>query len=47
MVWLAQQPDDELRSGAVEAARTLDLPLTTIDVGTARLESALATALSL
>jgi hypothetical protein len=41
-VWLAQQPDAELRTLAQQAAARLGLPLTVIPTGTGRLESALA-----
>lgn len=42
MVWLAQEPDDELRALAVEAARSIDLPLTVVDTGNTGLERELA-----
>ena len=42
VVWLAQQPDDELRALAEHAADQLGLPLTVVETGDARLESALA-----
>jgi hypothetical protein len=45
MVWLAQRPDDELRRLASRAADILGLPLTELDVGDHRLETALAGAL--
>jgi hypothetical protein len=38
VVWLAQQPDDELASLARQAAAALGLPLTRVDVGTRGLE---------
>jgi hypothetical protein len=41
VVWLAQEPDDELRAMAEDAAAVLGLPLTVVPTGTARLESAL------
>ncbi len=41
VVWLAQQPDDELRALAQEAADRLGLPLTTVETGTSGLERAL------
>ena len=46
VVWLAQQPDDELAGLAHEAAGVLGLPLTTVDVGTSGLERELATLLT-
>lgn len=42
VVWLAEQPDDELRRLAEEAADVLGLPLTVVDAGQSGLESALA-----
>lgn len=42
VVWLAEQPDDELRRLAAEAAATIGLPLTVVDAGQAGLEAALA-----
>jgi hypothetical protein len=42
VVWLAQQPDDELRRLADEAAATLGLPLTVVETGHDGLEHALA-----
>jgi hypothetical protein len=42
VVWLAQAPDDELRSLAEAAAARLGLPLTVVDTGHAGLEQALA-----
>jgi hypothetical protein len=41
VVWLAQQPDDELRGLAEHAAERLGLPLTVVETGDARLEAAL------
>ena len=41
VVWLAQQPDDELRALAGHAAERLGLPLTVVETGDARLEAAL------
>ena len=42
VVWLAQQPDDELRRLAREAADRIGLPLTTVETGHTGLERALA-----
>lgn len=42
VVWLAQQPDAELARLAAEAADILQLPLTTVDVGTTGLERELS-----
>ena len=42
VVWLAQQPDDELRLLAEEAAARIGLPLTVLDTGDHGLEQALA-----
>jgi hypothetical protein len=42
VVWLAQQPDPELRRLADEAAATLGLPLTVLETGHDGLERALA-----
>ena len=42
VVWLAQEPDAELRSLAQQAADRLGLPLTVVPTGTGRLEAALA-----
>ena len=41
VVWLAQEPDDELRSLAEAAAARIGLPLTVVDTGHGRLEAAL------
>ena len=41
VVWLAQQPDDELRALAEAAATRIGLPLTVVDTGHGRLEAAL------
>ena len=41
VVWLAQAPDDELRSLAADAAARIGLPLTVVETGDRRLESAL------
>src|SRR3954453_9000224 len=40
-VWLAQEPDDELRALAAAAADRLGLPLTVVETGHGRLETAL------
>lgn len=42
MVWLAQQPDDELRSLAAEAAARVGLPLTVVETGHSGLRRSLA-----
>ena len=41
VVWLAQEPDDELHGLAEDAAAAIGLPLTVVDTGHAGLESAL------
>jgi Protein of unknown function (DUF1638) len=41
VVWLAQEPDPELRTLAEQAAERLGLPLTVVRTGTGALESAL------
>jgi hypothetical protein len=41
VIWLAQEPDDELRALAEAAADRIGLPLTVIETGHSRLESAL------
>jgi hypothetical protein len=46
VVWLAQEPDDDLRVLAQEAADRLGLPLTVVETGTGGLEEALATLVS-
>ena len=40
-VWLAQEPDDELRALAAAAADRIGLPLTVVETGHGRLEAAL------
>jgi len=47
VVWLAQEPDAELRMLAEQAADRLGLPLTVVTTGTGRLEAALADLLEL
>src|SRR5919107_3127159 len=42
VVWLAQEPDSELRTLAQRAAERIGLPLTVVPTGTGRLESAIA-----
>ncbi|HEV2797369.1 MAG TPA: DUF1638 domain-containing protein, partial [Nocardioides sp.] len=42
VVWLAQEPDDELRALAEDAAARIGLPLTVVDTGDHGLEQALA-----
>jgi hypothetical protein len=41
VVWLAQEPDDELRALAQAAADRIALPLTVVETGDSRLEAAL------
>jgi hypothetical protein len=43
VVWLAQQPDDDVRALAQQAADAIGLPLTVVDTGNAGLEAALET----
>jgi hypothetical protein len=45
LVWLAQQPTPELEAEAARIADLFGLPLTRVDTGLSRLESALATLL--
>jgi hypothetical protein len=46
VVWLAQEPDDELRALAEQAAQLLRLPLTVVETGHGGLERELATLLA-
>jgi len=46
VVWLAQEPDDELRSLAQQAAARIGLPLTVVETGDTGLERALAALVS-
>ena len=46
MVWLAQQPDEELRTLAQQAADRVGLPLTVVETGHGGLERALVELLS-
>ena len=41
VVWLAQEPSEELRALAEQAAQKIGLPLTVVDTGDGRLEAAL------
>jgi hypothetical protein len=45
VVWLTQEPDDELHRLAVKAAESIDLPLTVVETGTQGLERELASLL--
>lgn len=47
VVWLAQNPDDELRSLATEAADVLGLPLTELDLGLNGLDESMGELLGL
>ena len=47
VVWLAQEPDDELRELAEDAAARMGLPLTVVETGDAKLEVALEELLKL
>jgi hypothetical protein len=46
VVWLAQEPDDDLHALAVRAADSIGLPLTVVDTGTSGLEQGIASLLS-
>jgi hypothetical protein len=46
VVWLAQEPDEELSRLAAQAAERIGLPLLVVETGTARLERALEALLS-
>ncbi len=46
VVWLAQEPDDELHALAQRAAERIGLPLTVVETGTTGLEAALANLIS-
>ncbi len=46
VVWLAQEPDDELRDLAEQAAARIGLPLTVVETGDRGLETALASLLA-
>jgi hypothetical protein len=46
VVWLAQQPDPDLRSLAQDAADRIGLPLTIVETGSTGLERALEDLLS-
>jgi hypothetical protein len=46
VVWLAQEPDAELRTMAQAAAERMGLPLTVVVTGTGKLEQAMADLLS-
>jgi hypothetical protein len=46
VVWLAQQPDQELHALALAAADRIGLPLTVVDTGDSGLEHAIATLLT-
>jgi hypothetical protein len=47
MVWLAQHPDDELRAMAADAAASIGLPLTEIDLGLQGLDASMRDLLEL
>lgn len=47
VVWLAQDPDDELRALALDAAEAIGLPLTELDLGLHGLDASMRQLLSL
>lgn len=47
VVWLAQTPDDELRALAADAAASIGLPLTELDLGSHGLDASMRQLLSL
>ena len=47
LVWLAQQPTDELRALAEQAARSIGLPLIVVETGLSQLEREIAALLAI